>query len=193
MSYSPVYLGKYFLFHVDFEAKNADVPCAPKEMFFAELTMPCAPIPDQLPSVSLCVSIGPTKAISGDILNGCYHCRKYNNVHHPKAGGFVRGGDGSYKTVEDICGIELNNVENHLPMLKQVSQANEPKKDCEYTSEQVEDARPYANEAMMFFNQLTVSFLLNVNFLLFFKSVAFLLDSLDLSFCSVYLGLNFIA
>lgn len=49
-----------------------------------------------------------------DILNGCYYCRKYNNVHHPKGGGFVRGGDTFYKTVEDICGIKLNDVEKHL-------------------------------------------------------------------------------
>ena len=56
--------------------------------------------------------------LAGDIdkLNGCYYCRRLNNVHHPKAGGFVRGGDTFYKTVEDICGIKLNAEEKHLPM-----------------------------------------------------------------------------
>ncbi|KAL1831994.1 hypothetical protein ACET3Z_001645 [Daucus carota] len=97
-SLTTVILANYFLYHIDFEAKNTDAPHASTEIFFAELTSPSA---WQVLSVRLCVSLGPVNSIS-DKLNGCYYCRRLNNVHHPKAGGFVRGGDTFYKTVEDI-------------------------------------------------------------------------------------------
>lgn len=155
-SLTPVCLGNYFLYHVDFEAKNTDVPHAPTELFFAEITSPSA---GEVLSVSLCVSLGPLNSISGDIdkLHGCYYCRKLNNVYHPEGGGFVRGGDILYKTIEDICGIKLNNEEKHLPTLKQVlnAQDHESKKEHEYTSEPVDDATPYATEAITFFNGKT--------------------------------------
>ncbi|KAL8146249.1 hypothetical protein AgCh_004121 [Apium graveolens] len=153
---TPVCLGNYFLYHVDFEAKNTDVPRAPKEIFFAELTCPSA---GGVLSVRLCVSLGPVNSLSEDkdILNGCYYCRKYKNVHHPKDGGFVRGGDTFYKRVEDLCGIKLDDEKKHLPALKQVSNAQdcESKKEYEYTSEQVDGETPYATEAITFFNQKT--------------------------------------
>lgn len=62
-----VRLKNYFLFHVDFEAKNTDVPHAPKEMFFAELTTPelTSPNTAEVFYVRLCVSLGPVKSISG--------------------------------------------------------------------------------------------------------------------------------
>ncbi|WOG82846.1 hypothetical protein DCAR_0102014 [Daucus carota subsp. sativus] len=150
-SLTTVILANYFLYHIDFEAKNTDAPHASTEMFFAELTSPSA---WQVLSVRLCVSLGPVNSISGDIdkLNGCYYCRRLNNVHHPKAGGFVRGGDTFYKTVEDICGIKLNAEEKHLPMLKEVSQNFECNKES-VIGEQVDDATPYSTEAITFFNR----------------------------------------
>ncbi|WOH05874.1 hypothetical protein DCAR_0625297 [Daucus carota subsp. sativus] len=122
-----------------------------RRCFFAELTSPSA---WKVLSVRLCVSLGPVNSISGDIdkLNGCYYCRRLNNVHHPKAGGFVRGGDTFYKTVEDICGIKLNAEEKHLPMLKEVSQNFECNKES-VIGEQVDDATPYSTEAITFFNR----------------------------------------
>ncbi|KAL6578010.1 hypothetical protein OROMI_010338 [Orobanche minor] len=98
----------------------------------------------------------PTNSISGVRLNGCYICCHYCNVWHPKDG-FFRGGDGLYKTVQDICDINHNNAipdrENHLPMLKQVSGSRELKKEGEYISEQVDDASLYATEALKFYVQ----------------------------------------
>lgn len=59
--------------------------------------------------------------LAGEKLNGCHFCGKFNNVRHPEGGGFVRGGEYLFKTVEDICGIDSNNYaildeKNNLPM-----------------------------------------------------------------------------
>ncbi|KAK1397856.1 hypothetical protein POM88_007719 [Heracleum sosnowskyi] len=152
---TPVYMKRCMLLHISFTAENTHVAAAPKEMFFTEM----ANFFTTGLSVRLCVSLGPINSLSatGDKLNGCYNCRSYNNVWHPKGGGFIRGYDGMYKTVQDICDINQNNAipeyEMHLAMLKQVSRSHQPKKDIEYIAEQVDVASLYASETLKFYNQ----------------------------------------
>ncbi|KAK1396889.1 hypothetical protein POM88_006752 [Heracleum sosnowskyi] len=50
-------------------------------------------------------------------LNGCYYCFPYNNVWHPKCGGFTRGADKLYKTLQDIFDIAVVDQEKHLPIV----------------------------------------------------------------------------
>ncbi|KAK1384747.1 hypothetical protein POM88_022482 [Heracleum sosnowskyi] len=153
-SVTPVLLPTCILCHVDFVAKNIHVDDAPEEIFFAELTVAEG---THVYSTRLCISLGPMDSISGDRLNGCCYCHKYNNVWHPKGGGFVRGHDESYKTVQDICGRDMNqndvvsDHEKHLPMPKQVPR--EPTKESEYSSRHVDNASQYATEVMKFINQ----------------------------------------
>ncbi|KAK1369484.1 hypothetical protein POM88_035576 [Heracleum sosnowskyi] len=129
-SVTPVLLFNCILFHVNFTAKSTHVADAPEEMFFAELRNPEGTL---FVSPRLCVSLGSIGSISGDKLNGCCYCREYNNVWHPKGGGFVRGHDEFYKTVQDIWD------ENHMPMHK---------KSCH-----VDNASLYATEVIKSYNQ----------------------------------------
>ncbi|KAL6507186.1 hypothetical protein OROHE_022085 [Orobanche hederae] len=151
-SATPVLLPKCILFHVDFIAKNTHVADAPEEIFFAELTVAAGTVVFR---VRFCVSLGPVDSLSGDKLNGCYYCREYNNVWHPKGGGFVRGCDKLYKTVQEICDTDMNqnnpmpDHEKHLPMLKQFSQARE----LTNISQHVENSSLYATEVVKFINQ----------------------------------------
>ncbi|KAK1397902.1 hypothetical protein POM88_007765 [Heracleum sosnowskyi] len=102
------------LFHINFTAQNTHVAASPKEMFFSELTHSPKGV-----SVRLCVPLGPKNSLSGQKLNGCYYCLDHNKVWHPRTGGFVRGADSFFKTVQDICDINQNNAvsdhEKHLP------------------------------------------------------------------------------
>ncbi|XP_074367018.1 uncharacterized protein LOC141707636 isoform X2 [Apium graveolens] len=153
---TPMNLSPCRLFHINFMGKNIDDgDDASKEMFFTEISKSST----AGVSVRLCVSLGPINSLSGsgDKLNGCCYCRLYNNVWHPKSGGFVRGGDASYRTVQDICNIDQNNTipdyEKHLTMTKQVSRSCEPKKNSENIAELVDETSLYATEALKFYNQ----------------------------------------
>lgn len=92
--------------------------------------------------------------MSGDKLNGCRFCL-FENVQHPESGGFIRGDDGLYKTLEDICDINMNNTipDKEMHMLEHDNCVPEPQKEREHTSEQFYDAKPYAIEAVTFYNQ----------------------------------------
>lgn len=142
--------GHFMLYHFNFTAENTHVAAASKEMFFTELTNSRKGV-----SVRLCVSLGPENSLSGLKLNGCCYCLQHNKVWHPRNGGFVRGLDSVYKTVQDICDINQNNAvsdhEKHLPN----DFGSEPKKERENISEQVDDASLYAIaiEALKFYNQ----------------------------------------
>ncbi|KAK1357541.1 hypothetical protein POM88_050797 [Heracleum sosnowskyi] len=138
---TPVVLYNCILLHVDFVAKKAHVDDAPEEMFFAELRLAHG---THVYSPRLCISLGPIDSISGDRMNGCCYCRGYNSVCHPKGGGFVRGHDGNYKTVQDIYDTD---------MLKQVPPAREPTKESDYSLQHVDNASQYATEVVKFVNQ----------------------------------------
>ncbi|KAI3931907.1 hypothetical protein MKW98_012317 [Papaver atlanticum] len=64
-----------FFYHIDFI-----------EMFFAELTATNKDV-----FVELCKCMGPKNLISGEKINGCSFCNMYDNVLHPKDGGFTAG------------------------------------------------------------------------------------------------------
>ncbi|RZC62781.1 hypothetical protein C5167_024558 [Papaver somniferum] len=69
-----------------YNKENADVPDAPEEMFFAELTATNKDV-----FVEVCKCMGPKNLISGEKINGCSFCNMYDNVQHPKDGGFTAG------------------------------------------------------------------------------------------------------
>ncbi|KAL8146948.1 uncharacterized protein LOC141707645 [Apium graveolens] len=154
-SVKPTSYGWFIHYHINFTAQNTDNAAAPVEMFFTELTKAREEV-----SVRLCVSLGPENSLSGDKLNGCYLCHEGYNVWHPKGGGFVRGNDALFKTVQDICDINqsnaITNPEKHLHSLKQVCRFLEPEKEREYISEQVDDASLYATETLNYYNQFLV-------------------------------------
>ncbi|KAI3931906.1 hypothetical protein MKW98_012316 [Papaver atlanticum] len=75
-----------FFYHIDFIAKKADVADAPEEFFSVELTATNKDV-----FVELCKCMGPKNLISGEKINGCSFCNMYDNVLHPKDGGFTAG------------------------------------------------------------------------------------------------------
>ncbi|KAI3847883.1 hypothetical protein MKW92_052365 [Papaver armeniacum] len=83
---SNAYIGRGFLHHVDFTARETDVADAPEEMFFAELRTI-----QTVRHVECCKRMGPKKSISGDKNNGCLYCEDDNSVQHPRDGGFMSG------------------------------------------------------------------------------------------------------
>ncbi|KAI3972045.1 hypothetical protein MKW92_022353 [Papaver armeniacum] len=100
-NHTPVLLATCFVHHVDFTAKKTDVPDAPEEMFFAELTTT-----DDVRHVTFCKCMGPKNLITGDKNNGCCFCKSYN-VQHPTGGGFKAGRHGLFPDEENYRLMDL--------------------------------------------------------------------------------------
>ncbi|KAI3853502.1 hypothetical protein MKW92_041669 [Papaver armeniacum] len=120
------------LHHVDFMAKKTDAADAPEEMFFAELTT--------------------TNGVHyvKDKNRGCCYCRWYNNVQHPKGGGFSRGCHGLFR--DDGTGSSSSSNPKNLRSMDVPDTdylVAKPKKEHKHTYV----ARLYAAETLKFYDK----------------------------------------
>ncbi|KAL8146950.1 hypothetical protein AgCh_004615 [Apium graveolens] len=101
-----VMLPTCLLFHVNFTAKVADNATAREETFFSKITSTSGVF-----SCKMCRILEPNELVSGEETgnktNGCYYCHEFNNVWHPRYGGFLRGGDSLYMSEEELRETKL--------------------------------------------------------------------------------------